>query len=66
MSTKQTKVKEKEAEHFFFQEIFRNSASDIEMGSFYTFFEMGTWRSRFTYSELWRQGVNLLKFHFHV
>jgi hypothetical protein len=42
MSKKQTKVKEKDAERFFFREIFWNSASDIEMGSFYTFFEMGT------------------------
>jgi hypothetical protein len=40
MSRKQTKVKEKE--RLFFQEIFWNSANDIEMVSFYTFFEMGT------------------------
>jgi len=41
MSTKQTKVKEKDATRFFFQEIFWNSASDIELGSFYTFFLIG-------------------------
>jgi hypothetical protein len=36
------KSERKNAESFFFQEIFWNSASDIEMGLFYTYFEMGT------------------------
>jgi len=42
MSTEQTKVKEKDAKRFSFQEIFWNSASYIELDSFYTFLEMGT------------------------
>jgi hypothetical protein len=42
MSTKQIKVKDKDAKRFCFQEIFWNSARDIELGSFYTFCEMGT------------------------
>lgn len=37
MSTKRTKVKEKNAEHIYSQEILSNSASSIERGSFYTF-----------------------------
>lgn len=37
MSTKRTKVKAKNAEHIYIEEILCNSASSIEMGSFYTF-----------------------------
>jgi hypothetical protein len=68
MSTKQTKVKEKDATRFFFQEIFWNSASDIELGSFYTFFF--NWAQKKRGLPLVNNGVIcdffLLKFHFHV